>query len=449
MPDLRNDIEKYRKGELSPSEMHKLEKRALSDPFLSDALEGIETISNQDLSNDLKDLSERIRKEKKNIFTPLRIAAGIFLVLGASFLFFLLSNRTNEEKHLAQKTENKSDSNAGPKITKDSAASENLITLKVPEKIKKEEATQPPKQNSSSEIISGEALTDTSTEDQISELEDKQEESKAEEKITEVVPTMEPVIELKEKQDEQKIAANETPAQLQKGSLSKTDLSRAKKNISPASKSEASGSTAYQINNNIRGQVTSTADGSPMPGVNVVLKGTTTGTITDDQGNYVIELPETKEPALVFSFIGAQTDEVPVNDQSVVNVQMKDDVSQLSEVVVVGYGADDTAEEPVIPTLLLAEPTGGKRAFRKYLETNLQYPQQALQSKIEGRVTIQFTVQTDGTLDDFKVIKGLGYGCENEVIRLIKSGPKWSPARKAETPVASRFRVRMRFKLPD
>jgi TonB family protein len=451
MGELSNDIKKYRKGELNPEEMHKLEKRALSDPFLADALDGLETISSQDLSNDLKDLNGRIRKEKNIIFTPLRIAAGLFVVLGASFLFYLVSNQADEEKNLTAKTKNKSDSSAGPTAKTDSAKTENLITLKEPEKIKQDKTAQPPKQDSSTKpISSGETVTAISAEEQTSDSEDKKaEEITEKEEITEQAPATQPILDLKEKQDQQKIAATESESQLRSESLNRKESTRAKKSISPAAKSEASGSSSYQINNNIRGQVTSASDGSPMPGVNVVLRGTVTGTITDDQGNYVIELPEVKAPALVFSFIGAQTDEVSVNDQSVLNVQMKEDVSQLSEVVVVGYGVADSTPEPVIPTLLLAEPTGGKRSFKKYMETNLQYPQQALENKIEGRVTIQFTVRSDGGLEDFKVIKGLGYGCENEVIRLIKSGPKWSPARKAETPIASRFRLRMRFKLPD
>ena len=71
-----------------------------------------------------------------------------------------------------------------------------------------------------------------------------------------------------------------------------------------------------------------------------------------------------------------------------------------------------------------------------------------MQNKVEGKVTIQFIIGTSGQLTDFKVVRGIGYGCEDEVIRLIKAGPKWSPTKRNEVPIRDRVRVRMRFALP-
>jgi TonB-linked SusC/RagA family outer membrane protein len=83
----------------------------------------------------------------------------------------------------------------------------------------------------------------------------------------------------------------------------------------------------------ISGRVSSTEDGSPLPGVNVVLKGTTNGTVTDADGNYRMTVPG-GSASLVFSFIGLTTQEVVVGDRTVVDVQLALDVTQLSEVVV-------------------------------------------------------------------------------------------------------------------
>lgn len=86
----------------------------------------------------------------------------------------------------------------------------------------------------------------------------------------------------------------------------------------------------------VTGKVTdSTNEG--MPGVNVQVKGTTTGTITDFDGNYSIQVPDSKS-TLVFSFIGYLTQEVAVGGKKVLNVQLKDDTQTLDEVVVVAYG---------------------------------------------------------------------------------------------------------------
>ncbi|MFM7430184.1 MAG: TonB-dependent receptor plug domain-containing protein, partial [Flammeovirgaceae bacterium] len=88
----------------------------------------------------------------------------------------------------------------------------------------------------------------------------------------------------------------------------------------------------------IKGKVTSAEDGSGLPGVNVVVKGTTNGTVTDAEGNYRINVPSSGG-SLVFSFIGLSTSEVEIGDRTMVDVSLSMDVQQLSEVVVVGQGA--------------------------------------------------------------------------------------------------------------
>jgi Ca-activated chloride channel family protein len=88
----------------------------------------------------------------------------------------------------------------------------------------------------------------------------------------------------------------------------------------------------------ISGKVTSAEDGTELPGVNVVLKGTTKGTVTNQKGDYSIEVPN-GNGVLVFSFIGLTTQEIALTQTNVINVAMVADVKALSEVVVVGYGA--------------------------------------------------------------------------------------------------------------
>lgn len=87
----------------------------------------------------------------------------------------------------------------------------------------------------------------------------------------------------------------------------------------------------------VKGKVTSTEDGSPVPGVNVVIKGTTNGTTTDADGVYSLSVPA-DGGILVFSFIGLKTEEIAVNARTVVDIGLGLDVTQLSEIVVTGYG---------------------------------------------------------------------------------------------------------------
>lgn len=94
-------------------------------------------------------------------------------------------------------------------------------------------------------------------------------------------------------------------------------------------------SSAMGMDQTITGQVTSSEDGSALPGVNVILRGTTTGTITDYQGMYAITVPDTKA-VLVFSFIGYVSEEVQTGSRKIINIKLSADASQLSEVVVTG-----------------------------------------------------------------------------------------------------------------
>ncbi|MDX1627326.1 MAG: SusC/RagA family TonB-linked outer membrane protein [Fulvivirga sp.] len=93
----------------------------------------------------------------------------------------------------------------------------------------------------------------------------------------------------------------------------------------------------------VSGKVTSIENGEPLPGVNVVLKGTTTGTVTDIDGNYKLTVPS-GGGTLVFSFIGLTTEEVEIGSRSVIDVQMSPDVEQLTEVIVTAQGIERKKE---------------------------------------------------------------------------------------------------------
>ena len=91
---------------------------------------------------------------------------------------------------------------------------------------------------------------------------------------------------------------------------------------------------AWAQSRTVTGKVTSSDDGTGLPGVNVVEKGTNNGTATDVDGNFSLSVPSTA--TLVFTFVGYTTQEVAVGNQTSVSVSLASDVTSLSEVVVVG-----------------------------------------------------------------------------------------------------------------
>ncbi|WP_373330826.1 carboxypeptidase-like regulatory domain-containing protein [Salmonirosea aquatica] len=90
----------------------------------------------------------------------------------------------------------------------------------------------------------------------------------------------------------------------------------------------------------LTGKVTTSTDGQGLPGVNVQVRGTTVGTVTDADGQFAINVPG-ENSVLVISSIGFMKKEITVGNQSTINVSLDDDVKSLSEVVVTGYGTQN------------------------------------------------------------------------------------------------------------
>jgi len=92
-------------------------------------------------------------------------------------------------------------------------------------------------------------------------------------------------------------------------------------------------------------------------------------------------------------------------------------------------------------------PKEGMKGFMTYLAKNIKYPRSAISSRVQGKVFVQFVVNSDGSLVDFEVIKGIGSGCDEEAIRVIKSAPKWQPGKQRGKPVRVRMLIPVFFKL--
>jgi TonB-linked SusC/RagA family outer membrane protein len=141
----------------------------------------------------------------------------------------------------------------------------------------------------------------------------------------------------------------------------------------------------------VTGRITSTEDGSTLPGVNVILKGTTQGTTTDADGKYTITVPSTGG-TLVFTFIGLQTKEEEIGNRSVVDMSLASDITQLSEVVVVGYGTQSKRDL----TGSIASVSGAEIASA---------PVQSFDQALQGRAAGVSITTPNGVLNNPPVIR--------------------------------------------
>ena len=110
-------------------------------------------------------------------------------------------------------------------------------------------------------------------------------------------------------------------------------------------------------------------------------------------------------------------------------------------------GGSDTANVVYEVVEIQPSPPGGMAGWNKYLMENLRYPTNAQRKGIEGTVIVAFVVNTDGTTTDIEILRSVGGGCDEEVIRIVKGSPKWTPGMQRGTPVRTRMRLPLRFML--
>ncbi len=170
----------------------------------------------------------------------------------------------------------------------------------------------------------------------------------------------------------------------------------------------------------VSGKVTSEEDGEELPGVNVLVKGTAIGTVTDVNGNYRIEVPDA-ESVLVFSSIGFLSREVTVGNQTEINVILPPDVKSLEEVVVVGYGTQKKsnltgAVSSVEPSDIQETPITSidqglvGRASGVMVTQTSGMPGAVASIRIRGSSSLQGGNEPLYVIDGFPVYNGGGYG---------------------------------------
>ena len=116
------------------------------------------------------------------------------------------------------------------------------------------------------------------------------------------------------------------------------------------------------------------------------------------------------------------------------------------EVTEVGCVDNDTVYNIVEQ---MPEFPGKEKAMMEFVTHNIHYPEEAKEKGIEGRVFVGFVVEKDGSINEVKVLKGIGHGCDEEAVRVVKSMPKWKPGMQKGKPVRVHYQMPFFFKLSD
>ena len=122
-----------------------------------------------------------------------------------------------------------------------------------------------------------------------------------------------------------------------------------------------------------------------------------------------------------------------------------------SEILSAENKKDKNATKNEIFTVVEEQPSypGGEEARITYLQQNLKYPKEAMEMGIQGKVFASFVVEVNGSITDIRILRGIGGGCDEEVVRIIKAMPKWQPGKQKGVPVRVQFNLPIKFTLAN
>ena len=174
----------------------------------------------------------------------------------------------------------------------------------------------------------------------------------------------------------------------------------------------------------------------------------------DPEPETIIEIPITKIPPPEPPKAPPVIEEV--SDDTEIEVDLKDlalDVEIFDDTPIPDFKFEKTEEEeaPAAPFETFVEEnasfTGGQKAYAKFLKKNLKYPNQARRMGIEGKVFVRFIIEKDGRITEVEAVKGIGFGCDQEAVRVISMSPQWNPGKQRGRPVRQQMIIPIYFRL--
>lgn len=424
------DIEKYHRGLLSANEMHDLEKAALDDPFLADALEGY-AAAGVNVNDDIAELKKRLASrtdDKKVVAIPvkfnwLKIAAIFVLIAGAGYFTYQFG--FNKENNIAQ----------SPTLNKEK---ENTATNNEVATAKEAPAT--------GSLTEEKNTTTTATTNKPVTTEYKKQEIAREDDVAQQnIPQSDTLVVVgygtQRKKDMagsvDKVSAGDLAANNEDKTKTKNvdgdgerdgfDKSAVAKSNKQANASQGFLMEAKQAPRNIfRGKITDSSN-NPLPFANITNIADNVGTYADAKGNFILTSPDSVLNVQVRSIGFANNNTTLRNDVAANKVMMKEDYSGLTEVVI-GNRRNSNSIRSRSNTMILEEPEpiDGWDNYDIYLANNLNEPE-SIRGKPQqgGEVEVSFEVNEMGEPINIKVERSLCESCDKEAIRLIKEGPKF------------------------
>lgn len=162
-----------------------------------------------------------------------------------------------------------------------------------------------------------------------------------------------------------------------------------------------------------------------------------------------VEPPPPPPPPKTTEVINIVDDDVEIEDELILEDTEADQETEI-EIVEFDYEEEEEGDEQEVFFVVEDMPTfqgEGKEAFRRYIQQNLKYPPIAAENGISGRVFVSFVIDTDGSITNAKVVRGVDPSLDREALRVITNAPKWAPGKQRGRPVRVAFTFPIVFEL--
>ncbi len=169
----------------------------------------------------------------------------------------------------------------------------------------------------------------------------------------------------------------------------------------------------------------------------------------------MVEITQQEQPKPQPMEMPKQTTQLEIVNDDVEVEDIEINVETTQEEVIQEYTPVEVEEEEVVEqevfTIVEQMPSfpGGDEKMYKYLGNNIKYPQVARETGIQGRVFVNFVVEPDGSVSNVKVLRGIGGGCDEEAMRVVKAMPKWTPGKQRGKAVRVSYTLPVVFKLQN
>ncbi len=197
----------------------------------------------------------------------------------------------------------------------------------------------------------------------------------------------------------------------------------------------------------VHGTVISNHTGKPIVGANVIIGGTTKGTISDKKGEFTLDVPVGK--TLFVSFVGMNSKQIKIKgEMNSLKVVLSEEVVNIDENSI---NDAKTSVTPNDPTFMVVESMpqypGGMGECLKFLAENIKYPIEAKNKGIQGRVIVEFVVRKDGKIINPTIVRGIDEQLDAEALRVVNIMPEWTPGTQRGEAVNVKYTVPIKFSL--